>query len=282
MNMDRTADNELKKTYGYRKFIFRLPRDRAVLEQLLRIRYLAFRNVEGQVLVPYCESGIDLDQFDFNAHHLGLFGVDSDIGEFPAGYIRLITTGTGPQVDQLLDTIRVNTTLTSRAFRERDTVFPAIKEFPELKTHIVQSGYGIDTFAEPSRLSIASEINSKKLITSFAIAILAYGIYIGKNHGILTSKIHHARLYKLLGFRDCSVSGARFIHNYGWSSLCMIRSGLQTNPFLRPLVNQYIEQLQESGAIEINLEAPLQLRKARVLSGIESNRFVETGVNYEC
>lgn len=74
------------------RYVVREPRDMGELEALLRVRYSVFRAHEMRFLVQENEHGLDVDAWDKQAWHIGLYK-QTATECLPIGYMRFIHNG---------------------------------------------------------------------------------------------------------------------------------------------------------------------------------------------
>jgi len=268
-----------KKIGGFENFKFRASRDSSELEQLLKIRYRAFRNARNFEVVSFIRSGMELNSYDPYSHHLGLFGIDQNGMEVPVGYIRLITTESSPQNDQIFEIINNDRELERSLLINREEFFPSVKVLPGLKRYIDLSDDGIETFTEPSRLSFSPLIRSARLVVSLALASFAYSLKIKKKNSILTTRDNHAKMYRLLGFRECWDFDYPYVLDYGCNCVGMILSEEIQGQYLRNVIEENYSQLVTNNCVRIQSNR-LPPGRLELSDSYEKEPFRESVVSY--
>jgi hypothetical protein len=176
--------------------VFRAPRSEAELEDLMRLRYRVYYDHDGMraFLTPNPHA-IDLDAYDTNAHHVGLFRDDT-----PVGYARLITITRGPQAEWVESIARRHPGLSPQV--QADAQLPVLNYakhvINQAKDWLLGRGGQI---VEASRLSLAAEHRSYRMGRFFAHALVSYWYLAGFDTAVVSVRVSHARMWKSIGFR---------------------------------------------------------------------------------
>jgi N-acyl-L-homoserine lactone synthetase len=179
------------------QIMFRPARSEAELEELLRLRYDVYsaHHIMSRFLTPN-ELGIDMDAYDVNAHHLGLFRENS-----PIGCARLIALACGPQAEWIQSIGRRHGGLLAWPFESPEAPLPAMSYAKEIEPALgALLGRG-NHVAEASRLSLVADQRSRGLANFFAHAIISYWLLNGFDTAVVFCRLSHTRMWKSVGFR---------------------------------------------------------------------------------
>jgi hypothetical protein len=189
------------------QIMFRPARSEAELEKLLRLRYQVFNNDDDvrPFLIPNAHE-IDMDAYDVNAHHVGLFR-----GDDPIGAARLITLRRGPQAEWVESVAVRHRGLPLQGPTERPLpVLGYTKDIYRAWEWLLNRGGEI---VEASRLSLAAEHRSYRLAHFFADALVSYSLFAGFDAALVNARVAHTRMWQSVGFR--TAPGTREYHRMG-------------------------------------------------------------------
>lgn len=179
-------------------YIFREPKSLKDLENLLRLRYRVFSDTNLRCFVEQNLDEIDLDPFDLNAKHFGLFKMDCE----PVGYCRVVETHSDFNND-LLITIAKKYNQTHKIMEEPADPLPTMTYFePNDATKVwLNNALKNNTkLVEPGRLSVQKGerlIGHTRQMTAAACSI--YYI-IRKTQAILSCNVSYGEFYQKYGF----------------------------------------------------------------------------------
>lgn len=176
--------------------VFRPAESEAELESLLRLRYRVFEGGDVRAFLTPNEFGIDLDSYDINAHHVGLFRDD-----VPIGYARLITKMSGPQREWIESIVRRYPGLRTSWSEETTAPFPVLSyagDIGETREWILGRKNGV---VEASRLSLVPEQRSFRLVRFMSRALVSYWRFAGYETAVMACRTTHVRMWESMGFR---------------------------------------------------------------------------------
>jgi len=256
ISMKKIAGPEGRHGAENRRLRFRLPVGRDELEALLRVRYSAYRAIPDQCIVPYSLFGIDLDAYDLFSHHLGVFLTDGKGSEKAAGYIRLVTSAPGPQCPNLMDIASGRRELEEKLYSGRKCVLPSIGYFPVLVEFFSGIHSDIDSFVEPSRLSIHGNVSGIQVISLLVYGAISYGVLNGFDDAILSAQASHVLHYHRYGFKPFRAADS-FIESVGWNLTLVVRRGAEVEERCGARLARYKAEIATTGRID----RPLRLSK---------------------
>jgi hypothetical protein len=176
--------------------LFRPARSEAELEKLLRLRYHVYSDhpIMSRFLTRN-ELGIDMDAYDVNAHHLGLFSEDG-----PIGSARLVTLSRGPQADWIESIGRRHDELLAPSFASPDAPLPAMSYTNEIAPALGAFVGRDNHVAEASRFSLVPDQRSHGLAHFLTHAIITYWMLNGFDTAVVFCRVSHTRMWKSVGF----------------------------------------------------------------------------------
>jgi N-acyl-L-homoserine lactone synthetase len=190
------------RTVGNRHFVCREVYTAAELESVSRLRYHVYRKTYGDFLVKKNPHRLDLDAYDANSVHIGVFEYAGDRHR-AVGYMRLITE---------------QTTLAANAVRELATTHPhlasLVAETPAFSLPIlrfwdddaalIQLRNTYSGLSETSRFCLHPELQGQNQTARFAVSsMVALSLdYLDMDSSVLIIvATHQAGFYSLFGFK---------------------------------------------------------------------------------
>jgi hypothetical protein len=223
---------------------FRAVGNSAELEALMRLRYETFIDSPVQAFVCPNGSGIDIDRFDINAHHVGLFR-----GDIGIGYARLITLTTGPQASLVSEVASRN------AFNvggDHDGTLPVLGYAPGLKdTHQWVLSHSNDGrgVIEAGRLALAAGDRSRRMGHFFGQALVAYWLASEFAAAVIACRPTHVRFWEQLGFR--AAPGTNELTYRGCEGRILILTPELIPDSTRQVIEPMVSELLRFGAIRL-------------------------------
>lgn len=184
--------------------VVREPRTLTELEALLKLRYQVFRQSDLAKYVPENELGIDVDHWDGQAHHLGLWeeGVS---GAKPLGYLRVIGQTQHQKTYMIQMLGEKYPSLRSKLAAPIPFPIRFMEVFQESKA--VKTWFdefilaGGNTVVEASRLSVSANLQHKTGARSLIETALA--VFLAPKmltYGVMEVMEHHVSYYQRYGF----------------------------------------------------------------------------------
>ncbi|MEP7109153.1 MAG: hypothetical protein ABI760_14265 [Ferruginibacter sp.] len=171
------------------------------LELFLRLRYECFSSSEAELFVSKNASNIDLNYYDRNAKHYGLYMVQHDLKK-PAGYFRIVLEAP-TKADKWIQNISQRLGLTYLIVNRPASRLPCLGVYPDacLEQDFYATKEISEKIGEAGRLLIVKSERSVKLSlllikSAFAIAAL----YV--QHAFVGCFKEHSKAYTRLGFRQ--------------------------------------------------------------------------------
>ena len=196
--------------------VFRPARTRDELEALLRLRYEVYSQSALKAFLNHNQRGIDVDEYDVGAIHMGLFASDAT-DALPLGYIRIVTGDRGAQAG-LVEQIAVEyPDLRDSITKPTDQPFPCMTYFPELTGLLVRTCRRVSRGAalvEPGRFAVASGLQGRRLGIRMIQAVAAYCIARRSPVAIVVCCDSHVRMYSAMGFRPVEDIGRRIYDGF--------------------------------------------------------------------
>ncbi len=122
------AHQEQNSSAGY---VVRLAETADALMAILKVRYEVMR-VEFPMYVAENPIGIDIDQWDTQAHHLGLWKI-ADGREEPVGYMRIIQTSPTTAGEEVFKIVKMFPTLEDRIKRTSNNPIKFLDKYHDFK-----------------------------------------------------------------------------------------------------------------------------------------------------
>ena len=182
---------------------FREPKTCRELEAMLRLRYTVRRSCKLAALCPENEAGIDIDQFDRYAYHVGLFTPSAD-GFIPVGCSRVVTGKPGPQHKWVSEFACKNRL--EQKLQVPEQVFPSLSYLPaehgnkviDLCNAVLEDG---ETIGESCGACLHPDIKSIRIARLWVDSIVAYfKVWNDIRYVVMTISPHHMSFYSRNGF----------------------------------------------------------------------------------
>ncbi len=174
------------------------------LESLLKLRSRIANNSYIKAYCKYTESLIELDDYDVNAYHFGLFEYDGKDMIRPVGYMRVIHKGSGKHAEQVQKIAKkYDLTICSTYETKKMYPFPVLKNFQMEQASLrglTKPNNASEKWCEVSRFLISEDVRSVRLamfIINSAVACFHYGL--GFTHCIFSCEKNHDPIYKSFG-----------------------------------------------------------------------------------
>ncbi len=191
-------------------YTYREAQNTTELEALLKLRYKVYRNSALSNFCPENNAQLDLNPFDLNSRHFGLFENEEGV-EKPVGYMRVVQQERSPSANQVLEIAKKACSKLADCLQQPITKpFPLMTYFrgsekvDSVLTQLNEHGLKM---CEASRFVFAEEVRSlqlAKFVTESSIAIYrALGFY----SSIITCSITHSRFYNQYGFSQLKGTG---------------------------------------------------------------------------
>jgi hypothetical protein len=149
-------------------YIYREAESQEELEELLKLRYRAFLRGTWGLITKRNIYQIDIDVFDVNAMHFGLF-IQKDEKEIPIGYVRFVTETTtkhGNWIENILKKC-TDIELINTEFKFPVQVKLESKHIPILQDFIKEQNQNNFKVVEISRISLEEGVTTFKLSNLF-------------------------------------------------------------------------------------------------------------------
>jgi len=184
------------------QFRVRLAKTTSELKTLLQLRYEVMRT-EFPMYVPENSSKIDIDQWDAQSHHLGLW--QSYRGhELPVGYMRIIQTNPSPLQEQLCKIVKANLSLEAQTRKTSTRPIKFLDKYQNCTgVGIKYNGFPSDKIMEGSRLSVKKEyrnMNPGRLLVEASFALFFNEDQFP--HGFIEVRENHLAAYARYGFSE--------------------------------------------------------------------------------
>lgn len=180
-------------------YILRETTSEEELERLLHLRYQCFNNSDTKILIKENDLKIDLNYYDRNAYHYGVYKV-IDHDEIPIGYFRQIFK-TPTYADNWVQNICKKNNLSHSIEQKPNFDFPCLDMYSSFS---VQEGFPAvieESTCEISRLMLIENERSLKLIVAIIQKAFAVGLIYSQN-AIIGCFQSHSKLYKKMGFKN--------------------------------------------------------------------------------
>ncbi|MEO5564856.1 MAG: hypothetical protein ABIR18_15520 [Chitinophagaceae bacterium] len=179
------------------------------LERFLRLRYDCFCRSDAELFVSKNTSNIDLNYYDRNSRHYGLY-LANDQSKEPAGYFRIVLEEP-TKADKWVQNISQRLGLTNLTEHKPASRFPCLGMYPDtkLEKHFFTKRQATEKIGEASRLLIVNSERSVKLsLELIKIAFAIAALYI--QHAFVGCFKGHSKAYTRIGFRQYPGSSAFF------------------------------------------------------------------------
>lgn len=190
-----------------KKYLLREISSEQELEQFLRLRYKCFCKSDAEFFVPKNVHGIDLNYYDKNSNHYGLYLVQNKSKE-PVGYFRIILEEP-TKADRWIQNISKRFGLNHLSEHRPIFKFPCLGVHPDtrLEQDFYEKKEATEKVGEASRLFIVEAERSLKLslqLIKSAIAIAELHV----QHAFVGCFYEHSKVYTRFGFKQYPGSSA--------------------------------------------------------------------------
>lgn len=183
-------------------FVVRLAKTAAELEAILKVRYEVLR-VDFSMYTPENSIGIDIDQWDTQAYHLGLWKI-ADGREEPVGYMRVIQTSPTAAQEEVFKIVKIFPSLENQSKRTSKNPIRFLEIFQNYKeARIKYDGFPNEKIMEGSRLAVKKEY--RKLNPGRFLVEASFALFYGNDvfhHGFIEVRENHFPAYYRYGFRQ--------------------------------------------------------------------------------
>ncbi len=192
------AHQEQNSPAGY---VVRLAETADALMAILKVRYEVMR-VEFPMYVAENPIGIDIDQWDTQAHHLGLWKI-ADGREEPVGYMRVIQTSPTTAGEEVFKIVKMFPILEDRIKRTSKNPIRFLEIFQNCKeARIKYDEFPSQKVVEGSRLAVIKkyrDLNPGRFLveTSFAL-FYTENLF---HHCFIAVREKHFPVYRRYGFQ---------------------------------------------------------------------------------
>jgi len=193
------AHQEQNSPAGY---VVRLAETADALMAILKVRYEVMR-VEFPMYVAENPIGIDIDQWDAQAHHLGLWKIE-DGREEPVGYMRVIQTSPTIAGEEVFKIVKMFPTLEDRIKKTSNNPIKFLDKYQDFKeAKIKYDGFPNEKIMEGSRLAVKKEC--RELNPGRFLVETSFALFYNKDvfhHGFIEVRENHFPAYYRYGFRQ--------------------------------------------------------------------------------
>jgi hypothetical protein len=229
-------------------YVYRQPESIEELKQLLLLRYTVCRQSRIEKFIVENDAGIDLDCYDVNAYHFGLFEHVEKVSR-PVGYVRMITDHKGPLANHIRSIASEVTILEKRTSDVPTSPFPLLTCSPDatriFEFYKEQQAKGAMVI-EVSRLSLERSARGLRVASHMVGSTFAAGMVYGVGHALMFCHVLHEKFYHQYGFerfRDTT----DFYTTY--HSICLTGSPERLSEAMHDSVLQMAEAYDTTGRI---------------------------------
>lgn len=230
-------------------YIFRYPTTQHELLDLLKMRYRLFKNSVLTAILPDNVAGIDMDAFDLQAQHLGLYECREGV-ETPVGYTRGIqqkTTHFAKWVRQIAADNQLNQQIEPYS-TNAEMLYPT--HVGSAKTTGLYNELRADgqTICESSRHCMEERLKNTRLDMYFVESLLAY-CFTQYDNAFTGVAEHHVKIYARYGFKT--------VEAFDWNGHTIVLIRLHRDnlaPSVQPRVEAMAAAWCETGCICLNPE----------------------------
>jgi len=231
------------------------------LEQFLKLRYKTVFNSSVKNFLAFNEHEIDIDIYDLQSRHFGLFCEDK-----PAGFLRLVYPKKEVYQEHVFNIGCKYNIFSHKKHSKREIENLDYPDFPFISYPntpcSIQNYYKIltakeETLVEPSRLMLFQNINGvnkAKFLTECAIAVYVLTC-MGKKHAVINCDVRHERFYQRYGFQKVNNTEGESYHlknkNATLLALCM-SSSLRASPICETYhdsIENMVDEFSNTNAI---------------------------------
>ena len=249
--------------------LFRPAANREELESLLRLRFSVYSNPSCRFhgLCDREALGFELDAYDGDSHHLGLFA-GTEKKAVPIGYVRLVTTSPGPHAIWFEELANECPERWAALHGPRVGPLPCfdhLQGLRGLRTLYESKQAAGRRLIEPSRLSIDPSFRRSTLSRFLILGCAAYALHEFSSSyvAILICATGQCPVYRALGFQPTPGAQSGFVYGVHVSSLTASHYSF---PGLgRRRIEEMAEELFRTGSIRFSSQGPrLRPRKSDI------------------
>ena len=184
------------------RYVVRLAETAAELHAILKVRYEVLR-VDFSMYTPENSAGTDIDQWDTQACHLGLWKLTHG-QETPIGYMRIIQTNPVPVGKEVLKIVKAFPSLENQSRRTSKNPIRFLEIFQGCEeARIKYDGLVSEKIMEGSRLAVKREY--RDLYLGRFLVECSFALFYGDDrfhHGFIEVRENHFPAYYRYGFRQ--------------------------------------------------------------------------------
>ncbi len=199
-------------------------RTEAEIESLMRKRYQIYRQSVLREFCPPTPDEINLDGWDLQAHHFGLF-LESGGGLELVGNLRVVRDSLVPWHEAIRRIAERHPGFLERLSIPEGACFPLLSYWPDaaaVRERYLEAKQRGESVAEPGRLAVDPVVRRAGVAAFMAEAATGFFFFFFLlDHAILTCKPSHRRLYLPLGFAQLPGTTAHTIPGTGVELLCL-------------------------------------------------------------
>ncbi|MEP1489181.1 MAG: hypothetical protein ABJK28_12205 [Algibacter sp.] len=193
---------------------------------------------------------IDIDIYDLQSRHFGLFCEDK-----PAGFLRIVYPKKELYQENIFNIGCKYNIFSQKTHNKKDITNLDYPDFPFISYSKVpcsiQNYYNNlnaknETLVEPSRLMLfqnVSGINKAKFLTECAI-VLYHLICIGKKHAVINCDVRHERFYQRYGFEKINSTENYHLKDRNTKSSSLLTLRLASSLKASPVCKEYHDSIE--------------------------------------
>jgi|CXWL01.1.fsa_nt_gi hypothetical protein len=222
---------------------FRAPRTSFELESLLRIRYKTYRDSRNSEIVSKNDYDIDIDSWDRESHHFGLFQTQPEQVDQAIGYMRVVDPALTTPVPFIENIIYKYSEVVSHRDRKEEYSYPTLSYWPNravLETFLAKATKNGTRVVETGRFALLEQFRSHSLAT-FAVesALSLFFFEKGYENAFWTCNSHSAAFYKRYGLAELDQPHFIYGHNISLLAGSSTTVPTQRGNKLRRLAEEY-------------------------------------------
>lgn len=199
-------------------YVVRLAKTADELLAILKVRYEVMR-VEFPMYVAENAAGIDIDQWDSQAHHIGLWKIAGGREE-PVGYMRAIQTSPTATGEEILKIVKTFPTLEKQIERVSKYPIRFLDKYQAFEAaRAIYNGFQNEKIIEGSRLAVKKEY--RELHPGRFLVECSFALFYACNlfhHAFMEVRKKHFPIYWRYGFRE--VASINIPHDSSCYVLC--------------------------------------------------------------
>jgi FixJ family two-component response regulator len=220
--------------------LFRESESAEELQELMRLRYAVFRlEPRLQAFVKENAAGIDLDAYDPNSRHLGLFRIDSRESGC-VGYIRIVTEHAENQAARVRE-IAARHPQAEDPLASEPRSLPFMAYWPDrdaVLSIVDEAARRGQSLTEASRLSVSPEFREKATVEFFLDAVVSGWLALGYRIYFACCRVAHRRAWGPRGFGEVPGTTVHDLPGVGKSCCLVLTRDAETTVVPPRLVEQ--------------------------------------------